>query len=138
VTVSLDSNVIIDLINDRRPLVRSRFDTARLAEEPIVACSIAAYEVLYGAKISAHPERETESFHRLLTWLTIVDWSREDAEAAASLNARLRQGGKRIGGFDTLIAGQALNRGWTLVTANTREFARVPGLTLEDWSRPPP
>jgi tRNA(fMet)-specific endonuclease VapC len=40
-----------------------------------------------------------------------------------------------IGPFDTLIAGQALARGMTLVTANMREFSRVEGLRLEDWTQ---
>ena len=45
----------------------------------------------------------------------------------------LEKRGTPIGNSDTLIAGQALARGMTLVTHNTREFARVPGLQLEDW-----
>jgi tRNA(fMet)-specific endonuclease VapC len=138
VTLSLDSNVIIDLINGRQPSVRSRFERARLSGETFVTCSIAAYEVLYGAKISARPEREVASFRKLLPWLTVVDWTLQDAETASDINAALEARGLKIGGFDTLIAGQALNRGWTVVTANMSEFVRVDGLTVEDWSRPAP
>jgi tRNA(fMet)-specific endonuclease VapC len=46
----------------------------------------------------------------------------------------LERKGKRIGEYDTLIAGQALSRNLVLVTANKREFTRVKGLVVEDWS----
>lgn len=56
----------------------------------------------------------------------------------ATYAGRIRDGLERIkqpiGPYDTLIAGQAVARGLTLVTANTREFARVPGLVWEDWA----
>ncbi len=63
----------------------------------------------------------------------VVEFDAEDAMAAGKLRAELERGGVGIGPFDTLIAGQALRRGYTLVTANTREFSRVPGLLIEDW-----
>ena len=51
-------------------------------------------------------------------------------EIRAFLEAR----GQPIGPCDTLIAAQARRRGATLVTLNTREFARVPRLSVEDWA----
>jgi tRNA(fMet)-specific endonuclease VapC len=53
---------------------------------------------------------------------------------AGDLRARLEASGTMIGPYDLLIAAQALRTGTTLVTANTSEFARVPGLVWEDWS----
>ena len=58
----------------------------------------------------------------------------DDAEAAGRIRAALDSRKQSIGPYDTLIAGQALARGFTLVTTNTQEFARVDGLKLEDWS----
>jgi tRNA(fMet)-specific endonuclease VapC len=51
------------------------------------------------------------------------------------LRAILEAQKQPIGPYDTLIAGQALARGYTLVTANYREFSRVEGLLWEDWSQ---
>ena len=65
----------------------------------------------------------------------------EEARVTAQLRARLESQGTPIGPLDTLIAGTALAHGGVLVTRNLREFARVPGLALEDWygaPRPPP
>ena len=45
----------------------------------------------------------------------------------------LAEAGTPIGPYDVLIAGQALQRGLVVVTRNTREFSRVPGLDVENW-----
>ncbi len=137
-TLSLDANVLIDVINGSDLPVRSRFSKARLAERPLVACSIAAHEVMFGAGISSRPKVQMDSAFVLLSSLSVADFTLEDAARAAELRADLRRQGLPIGGFDMLIAGQALNRGWTVVTANTQEFARIGGLTVEDWSLPIP
>ncbi len=63
----------------------------------------------------------------------IVDFDREDARQAGDIRAKLAASGTPIGPYDVLIAGQALARGLTLITHNTREFQRVPGLLMEDW-----
>ena len=56
-----------------------------------------------------------------------------DAVEAGRIRAYLEQRGNPIGPFDTQIAAQALSREMVLVTHNTKEFSRVPGLTVEDW-----
>jgi tRNA(fMet)-specific endonuclease VapC len=63
----------------------------------------------------------------------IVPFDDEDARCAGQIRAALATAGTPIGPYDVLIAGQALARDLTLVTHNTREFARVDGLHLEDW-----
>lgn len=72
-----------------------------------------------------------------MTWLlsavTTLPYSAEDARASASLRVALERKGKPIGAYDVLIAGTALARGLVLVTANRREFERVSGLRLENW-----
>lgn len=64
----------------------------------------------------------------------VVDFVEEDAVAAALIKANLAARGQMIGAYDLMIAGQALARGWTVVTGNTHEFSRVEGLKLEDWT----
>ena len=67
--------------------------------------------------------------------LSAVSFDAEDAEIAGMQRAALEKVGRPIGPYDLLIAGQALRRNWTLVTANVSEFSRIKGLTWEDWSR---
>jgi tRNA(fMet)-specific endonuclease VapC len=64
----------------------------------------------------------------------ILDLDREDARVAGEIGAELARLGSLIGPYDVLIAGQAKALGLTLVTHNTGEFSRVPGLRVEDWS----
>jgi len=72
--------------------------------------------------------------HGIVSWSTTFD--DEDAQSAGAIRAALEVRGKPIGAYDLLIAGQALARKFTLVTANVKEFARVKGLVWQDWSKP--
>jgi tRNA(fMet)-specific endonuclease VapC len=67
--------------------------------------------------------------------LEIVAFGPEAAAAYGRIRATLERAGTPIGPLDTLIAAHALSLGVTLVTNNTREFERVPGLRAEDWAR---
>jgi tRNA(fMet)-specific endonuclease VapC len=60
----------------------------------------------------------------------------DDAQSAGAIRAALEGIGKPIGAYDLLIAGHAMQRKFTLVTATAREFARVKGLVWQDWSKP--
>ena len=86
----------------------------------------------------AKSDRVVENANRLIAFLdravVLLDYSAQDAQAAGEIRAELERQGQRIGEYDTLIAGQAFSRNLVLVTANTREFARVKGLVVEDWS----
>ncbi len=66
--------------------------------------------------------------------LTVVDFTSDDARMAGAIRADLARAGTPIGPYDVLIAGQARVRDLCLVTNNTREFGRVSGLRLEDWT----
>jgi tRNA(fMet)-specific endonuclease VapC len=64
----------------------------------------------------------------------VLPWDHDAAEQAARIHAELGAKGRPIGVYDTMIAGHALAAGCVLVTNNTKEFKRVKGLTIEDWS----
>lgn len=134
--LSLDANVLIDLVNGRRPHVRQGFEKAVAAGDTLVTCSFAAHELIFGAVISARPARELAVAERLLERLSVAAYTLEDARSTAELRRRLKIAGRPIGPVDTLVAGQALGRGWTVVTANVREFERVDGLQVIDWTAP--
>lgn len=131
----LDTNVCIALINGSSPKVRGRAAQAVRRGTILLTSSIVAHELWYGVAKSSRP---VQNANRLLAFLnsavTALDYSSKDASAAAEIRADLERKGIRIGEYDTLIAGQAFARSLTLITANTREFRRVKGLTVEDWT----
>jgi tRNA(fMet)-specific endonuclease VapC len=81
-----------------------------------------------------HNARQLEAF--LAGPIIVLPIEFEDAKAAGSIRAALEASGRPIGAYDTLIAGQALARQLTLVTANVSEFSRVRGLSWQDWAKP--
>jgi tRNA(fMet)-specific endonuclease VapC len=64
----------------------------------------------------------------------VLDFDDQDAQTAGQIRAAPEKSGSLIGAYDLLIAGQALRRGLTVVTANAFEFGRVPGLNWVDWT----
>jgi tRNA(fMet)-specific endonuclease VapC len=66
----------------------------------------------------------------------LLPFEEEDARSAGSIRAALQASGTPIGAYDLLVAGQALARQLTLVTAHVSEFSRVKGLSWQDWAKP--
>lgn len=131
----LDTNACIALINGTSNRARQRYMQATARQILPDISSIIAHELWYGV---AKSERVAENANRLIAFLSnavvVLDYTEQDARAAGQIRAELEGQGQRIGEYDTLIAGQAFNRNLVLVTANTREFARVKGLIVEDWT----
>ena len=97
--------------------------------------SIVLFELWHGVQRSPeHPENAERLNLLLAGGVDVVPFEREDSLAAGALRANLESLGTPIGPYDLLIAAQGLRTGATIVTANTREFARVPDLSWEDWS----
>jgi tRNA(fMet)-specific endonuclease VapC len=133
--ICLDTNVAIALLSGEASPVRSRFEEAVALGETIAASSVVLFELWFGAEKSA---RRDANVRKIATFmgspLKVLDFDAGDAEEAGQIRALLRRDGTPIGPYDVLIAAQARRRDAVLVTANTREFARVPGLKLEDWT----
>lgn len=133
--IHLDTNVAIALLNNRQPQIRSRFDSARTAA--LICMSVIVYhELMYGA---ANSERKQANQDKIAIFLAagnlaLLAFTEEDAREAAGIRAHLKRQGTPIGPYDLLIAAQARRAGSTLVTANTYEFERVPGLIVTDWA----
>jgi tRNA(fMet)-specific endonuclease VapC len=134
VTVALDTNVIVELIRGKQPRIRERFGDLVLSEQRLVTSLIVLHELLYGCE--RHPQSDEERIRTrvVLNDIQIEPLDESDVGVAVRLRSKLAQVGRPIGAYDLLIAGQALARGWTLVTANTREFNRVEGLDVIDWT----
>ena len=134
--IGLDTNAVIAAINTRKPRVRARLVRALAQSGSVGIPAIVWFELQYGVAKSACAEQNAAALAAFLT-LGVVIWpfDAEDAEAAGDIGAALERVGKPIGPYDILIAAQARRRGALLVTANQREFARVPGLRTENWAR---
>jgi len=97
--------------------------------------TIVVHELWYGVAKSELVDRNARALTTFLAGeISVLDYSEQDARAAGEIRAELERQGQRIGDYDTLIAGQAFARNLVLVTANTREFERVRGLMVEDWT----
>jgi len=131
----LDTNVCIALINESSGDVRKHFMQAARHKVEIATSSIVAHELWYGVAKSQLVAQNTRALTAFLSRdIILLDYTERDAQAAGEIRAELERQGQRIGEYDTLIAGQAFCRNLVLVTANTREFARMKGLVVEDWS----
>jgi len=116
--------------------VRSRFEKAIRGHFQVYVSSVVAFELWYGIAKSARVEVNTQRLEMLLSSPVIaLPFENEDSRAAGSIRATLEAAGKPIGAYDYLIAGQAMARQLTLVTANVSEFSRVKGLSWQDWAK---
>ena len=127
---ALDSTVVIHALKGMGQ-VGARLARMRPADVAIPA--VVVYELEFGALRSGDPARRQRDLERLIGALSILPFDDRAAGRAARLRYDLEQSGKAIGPIDALIAGTALAHGAKLVTHNTREFARVPGLQIDDW-----
>jgi tRNA(fMet)-specific endonuclease VapC len=135
--ICLDTNAVIDVLNNASSLVRLRIHRTIGMDRHIAISSIVLFELRYGAMKSARPERNVRRNADFLVGpIAVLPFEPGDAEEAGDIRAAVERAGTSIGPYDLLIAAQARRRGALLVTANTREFARVPGLEIEDWAKP--
>ncbi len=127
----LDTTVLSDFARGDRNV------HARLVTTPpsrLAVTTITVMEVEYGLALSTKRAKTIRPvLDAILGTLTRLAYSDDDARATATLRAVLRKRGTPIGPYDALIAGTAVSRGLLLVTSNTGEFERVPGLEVEDW-----
>lgn len=132
----LDTNACIALINRTSEAVRGRFAHAADAGEQMWIAAVSLYELWYGVAKSTRVEANTLRLKMFLDGpVGVLEFGAEDARQAGEIRSSLERKGKPIGTYDLLIAGQALNRKLTLVTANAKEFGRVKGLVWEDWGK---
>jgi tRNA(fMet)-specific endonuclease VapC len=137
VSYLLDTNACIALMNGAPAAVRSRFEKAIRGDFQVYVSSVVAFELRYGIAKSARIETNTRRLETLLSSSVIaLPFENEDSRVAGSIRAVLEAAGRPIGAYDYLIAGQALARQLTLVTANVSEFSRVKGLSWQDWAKP--
>lgn len=131
--VLIDTSILVAF--ERGQLDVAARVTGREAEEAFLSV-ISASELLHGAHRAADPAiraRRLAFVEAILARFPVLEIDLEVARAHAALWSDLAQQGEMIGGHDAWIAATCIARDLTLVTANTREFNRVPGLRVENW-----
>jgi len=131
----VDSDILIHSLKDM-VVVQDHFRAK--ASIPKAISVISFGELLFGAKKSNQPQRNTAVVLRLAEIFPVVDVSRGIMEIFADLKASLQKKGAGIDDMDLLIGATALSLNYTLVTNNEKHFARIPGLVLENWTKSTP
>ncbi len=129
----LDTSICIELIRRQPRNLVARLTHSRIGDVGI--SSITAAELHHGVFKSQHPEQNLAALEQFLLPLAIADFGYDAALHYGQIRAQLEQKGSAIGSMDLLIAAHALTLGSTLVTNNVKEFARVPQLKIEDWTK---
>ena len=130
----LDSSVLIGV---ERGALDLDARLAVLGEETVSISAVTASELLHGvhrAKTESQRTRRGRFVERVLADIPVAPFALPEARVHARLGADLKSRGITVGPHDLLIAATALTVGFRLATANLREFRRIPGLEVEDWS----
>jgi tRNA(fMet)-specific endonuclease VapC len=133
--ICLDTNIVIGIVNGRSSSFRHRLGEQMRGGMPVALSAIALFEMRYGFAKSDRRTINEGLLERFLDLgIEVLAFDSEDATHAGDIRANLESKGTPIGPYDCLIAAQARRRSATLVTANIREFARVPGLMVTSWA----
>jgi tRNA(fMet)-specific endonuclease VapC len=129
----LDTNILSELIR-RKPNAHL---LARLGAEPahtLFTSCICIMELRFGSALREDFEKFWQKITKEIIYrVSILPIGEKEALIAGNILAGLRKTGKSIGIEDVLIAASALANQYTVVTANTRHFARIAGLQVENW-----
>jgi len=128
----LDTNHWIRLLKGRCPALESKLDQVHPSD--VWLCAVVKVELFHGAHRYENRDARLRILRDLFARHASVPFDDAAAEESGRLRHDLEKRGLVIGPHDLQIAAIALTRGWTLVTGNTDEFRRVPGLLLEDWT----
>jgi tRNA(fMet)-specific endonuclease VapC len=113
------------------PSVRERL--AAVAAHDISVSVVTLAEAWTGCRKSSHADKWLKAWRHLVEPFQVLDFDSQCADLYSRIRARLERKGTMIGGNDCMIAATALANEVTLVTHNTAEFRRVPGLRVVDW-----
>jgi tRNA(fMet)-specific endonuclease VapC len=127
----LDTNLCIATIRHKPEVVRAAFN---LHHAQMSISSVTVMELMYGVELSAQPQRNLAEVEGFVARIDVLDYDTAAAAHTAQIRAELKKAGMQIGPYDQMIAGHARSRGLVVVTNNTKEFQRVAGLRLEDWT----
>jgi len=126
----LDTNICIYLLKRRSERLVQKITSHSVSDLAISMVSVA--ELTYGVIHSTKVEENRLTLMKFLSPFQLLEFGLQDALVFGTIENQLRQKGKPIDPFDTLIAAQAIARTMTLVT-NDKHFSHVPSLNIENW-----
>jgi len=128
----LDTNIIIYAKNQRSDRVIEKM--MKHSPEDFCISAITLAELEYGIYKSARPRQNQVALMTFLSRIRVVQFDDKAAVEYGVIRADLERKGQPIGANDLLIAAHAKSLGVILITNNVREFARVGGLRVENWT----
>lgn len=128
----LDTNICIYSIKHKPEQVFLRLQEHEPAD--ICISSVTYAELVHGVEKSQAIEKNRLALALLLSNIEILNFDANAAESYGKIRADLEKQGTPIGPLDMMIAGHAKSLNYTVVTNNTKEFNRVPGLKIENWA----
>jgi tRNA(fMet)-specific endonuclease VapC len=129
----LDTNICIYIAKHQPPEVKARFD--RLKPGQLVMSAITYGELYYGAIKSNQRARALRLIDALVQDIPVEDLNSRAAQAYGEIRASLEKRGRLIGKNDLWIGAHAMALDVTLATNNEREFKRITGLAVENWTK---
>ncbi len=132
----LDTDIVIYTMKNKPAVVREAFEKFH---EEIAISSVSLMELYYGVERSSDKSRNLKSVEGLAARLSVIDFDVHAATHTGQIRAKLADLGTPIGPYDAMIAGHARSRGFilvsnNLVSNNQKEFKRVDGLRVENWT----
>jgi len=128
----LDTNICIYIIKKKEAGILRKLQSYR--DEDLAVSTITIAELEYGVTKSKLTHRNRIALTSFLVPFEVLDFDQEAAVEHGLIRAWLEKEGNPIGSMDMLLAAQARSKSLVLVTNNEKEFAKVPGLKLENWS----
>lgn len=128
----LDTNICIYIAKEHPQEVKAHFE--RLKPGQLVMSAITYGELSYGASKSSQKAKALAQLEELIQDIPAVDLDSRAGQVYGEIRAALEQQGRLIGNNDLWIGAHALAMNLTLVTNNEREFKRIPGLSVENWT----
>lgn len=127
----LDTDTSIRIIRKNPEFIRNFIG---LSPDTVFISVVTFHELYYGSLHSQNPSQKLAALKDFTRCLQILPFKASSAKHSATVRESLATKGIPIGPLDTLIAGHALEHELILVTGNVREFSRVDGLAIENWS----
>lgn len=127
----LDTNICIYIIKNKPSQVIEKFKA--INADQVFISSITISELRYGCEKSSFPKKNHLALDDFLTPLNILGYTEDDGNVYGVIRAYTEKKGIVVGGMDLMIAAQSINQRCILITNNTREFERIPGIQLENW-----
>jgi tRNA(fMet)-specific endonuclease VapC len=131
----LDTDTCIFLMRGESPALAAKVQAVPLQQQVMSAVTFA--ELTYGVQASTAAKRKQNQsvLDSLVLHLAVLDWPQDAAKHYAEIRTDLKKRGAQLGAADLMIAAHARAMGATVVTNNVKDFARVKGLEVENWTK---